>query len=251
MKDRELTLLQHLRELRRRVFISLITLVITTAISFAFYRQTLEFLVRPARDLHTGLNGQLVFTEVTELLSTSFKVSLLVGFMLAFPVILYQVVMFVSPALTGKERRYLLTFLPGALLAFVCGVAFGYFVMTPPALHFLLTFGSDLATPMIRISNLIDLMVRLLFWMGIAFETPLVMYLLAQLGIVNTRAFSKFRRYWFVVAFILAAIITPTFDPLNQALVVIPLLALYEIGILLSRLAGRGRHKQALKATGG
>ena len=127
------------------------------------------------------------------------------------------------------------------MLAFVAGGAFAYFVLTPPALHFLLTFGGDVATPLIRVSNLVNLMLRLLFWMGVAFETPLVMYLLAQLGIVNYRMLSRFRRYWVVVAFILGAIITPTFDPVNQALVAVPLLVLYELGLLLARLAARSR----------
>ena len=115
--------------------------------------------------------------------------------------------------------------------------------MTPPALHFLLTFGGDVATPMIRVSNIVNLMIRLLFWMGLVFETPLVMYLLALLGIVNARVLGRFRRYWVSIAFILAAIITPTFDPFNQALVAVPLLVLYELGVLLARLAGRKRTK--------
>lgn len=243
MSGRELTLREHLGELRRRLLISVLALLAGSAVSFIFWRQIIELLIRPAHDLRNGSSAQLVFIEVTELFTTSFKVSLLAGFILAFPVILYQVVMFVAPGLTDKERRYVFTFLPGAMLAFLSGVAFGYFVLTPPALHFLLTFGSDLATPMIRISNLVDLMIRLLFWMGVVFETPLVMYLLAQLGIVNVRTFARFRRYWVVAAFILGAIITPTFDPLNQALVAVPLLALYEIGILLARLAGKGRRR--------
>ena len=188
----------------------------------------------------------MVFTEVTELLGISIKVSFLAGFILAFPVILYQVIMFVAPGLTSREKRYLLGFLPGAMIAFVAGVAFAYFVMTPPALHFLLTFGDDVATPMIRVSNIVNLMVRLLFWMGLVFETPLVIYLLAQLGIVNARMLARFRRYWVVVAFILAAIITPTFDPVNQALVAVPLLVLYELGVLLAKWVGRGRATSAL-----
>ena len=154
--------------------------------------------------------------------------------------------MFVAPGLTSRERRYLLAFLPGAMIAFGAGVAFAYFVMTPPALHFLLTFGDDVATPMIRVSNIVNLMVRLLFWMGLAFETPLVIYLLAQLGIVNARMLARFRRYWVVVAFIMAAIITPTFDPVNQALVAVPLLALYELGVLLAKWVGRGRATNVL-----
>ena len=240
MSSKDQSILQHLAELRRRVLISVLALLVGSAVAFAFFRQIIDILVLPARDLDTGA-GQLVFVEVTELLTTSIKISFVGGFVLALPVILYQVIMFIAPGLTGRERRYLLGFLPGVLLAFVAGVAFAYFVLTPPALHFLLTFGGDVATPLIRVSNLVNLMLRLLFWMGIAFETPLVMYLLAQLGIVNARMLGRFRRYWVVVAFILGAVITPTFDPVNQALVAVPLLVLYELGVLLARLAGRGR----------
>ena len=240
MSSEDLSILEHLAELRRRVFISVLALLVGSAVAFAFFRQIIDLLVRPARDLDTGA-GQLVFVEVTELLTTSIKVSFVGGFVLALPVILYQVIMFIAPGLMPREKRYLLGFLPGILLAFVAGVAFAYFVLTPPALHFLLTFGGDLATPMIRVSNLVNLMIRLLFWMGICFETPLVMYLLAQLGIVNARMLARFRRYWVVVAFILGAVITPTFDPVNQALVAVPLLVLYELGVLLARLADRGR----------
>ena len=240
MTSKDLSILQHLSELRRRVLISVLALLVGSAAAFVFFRQIIEILVAPARDLDTG-GGQLVFVEVTELLTTSIKISFVGGFVLALPVILYQVIMFIAPGLTGREKRYLLSFLPGVLLAFVAGVAFAYYVLTPPALHFLLTFGGDVATPLIRVSNLVNLMLRLLFWMGIAFETPLVMYLLAQLGIVNARMLSRFRRYWVVVAFVLGAVITPTFDPVNQALVAVPLLLLYELGVLLARLAGRGR----------
>ena len=245
MNRGDLPILQHLAELRRRVLISVLALLAGSAVAFAFFRQIIELLVLPARDLDTG-SGQLVFVEVTELLTTSIKVSFVGGFVLAMPIVLYQVIMFVAPGLTGREKRYLLVFLPAVLLAFAAGVSFAYFVMTPPALHFLLTFGGNLATPLIRVSNIVNLMIRLLFWMGIVFETPLVMYLLAALGIVNVRTLSRFRRYWVVVAFILGAIITPTFDPVNQALVAVPLLVLYEVGILLARLAGRGR--RALEA---
>ena len=240
MNGQQLSILQHLAELRRRVFISVLALLVGSAVAFAFFRQIIELLVRPARDLDAGA-GQLVYIEVTELLTTSIKVSFVGGFVLALPIILYQVIMFIAPGLTGRERRYLLGFLPAVLLAFVAGVAFAYFVLTPPALHFLLTFGGDVATPFIRVSNIVNLMIRLLFWMGVAFETPLVMYLLAALGIVNARMLSRFRRYWVVVAFIMDAIITPTFDPVNQALVAVLLLVLYELGVLLARFAGRGR----------
>ena len=216
-----------------------------SVISFVFFEQIIEVLVSPAKDLGLGTGGELIYTEVTELLTTAIKVSFVSGLILASPVILFQVVMFIAPGLTSREKRYLFGFMPAVLLAFVGGVAFAYYVLTPPALHFLLTFGGDVAVPLIRISNIINLMIRLLFWMGLAFETPLVMYLLASLGIVSAQGLGRFRRFWVVVAFILAAIITPTVDPVNQGLVAGPLLVLYEAGILLARIAGRGRKKSS------
>ena len=241
MRSREQTLLQHLGELRRRVFICVVAVLVGSAVSFAFFEQIIGILVEPAKDLDLGTGGELIYTEVTELLTTAIKVSFVSGLILASPILVYQGVMFVAPGLTGREKRYLFGFMPAVVLAFGGGVAFAYYILTPPALHFLLTFGGDVATPLIRISNIINLMIRLLFWMGLAFETPLVMYLLASLGIVSARGLSRFRRYWVVVAFILAAIITPTVDPVNQALVAGPLLVLYEVGILLARIAGRSR----------
>ena len=245
MRSREQTLLQHLGELRRRVFICVVAVLVGSAGSFVFFEQIIEILVEPARDLNLGTGGELIYTEVTELLTTAIKVSFVSGLILASPVLVYQGVMFVAPGLTGREKRYLFGFMPAVVLAFGGGVAFAYYILTPPALHFLLTFGGDVATPLIRISNIINLMIRLLFWMGLAFETPLVMFLLASLGIVSARGLARFRRYWVVVAFILAAIITPTVDPVNQALVAGPLLVLYEVGILLARIAGRSRRKSS------
>ncbi|PKB71226.1 MAG: twin arginine-targeting protein translocase TatC [SAR202 cluster bacterium Io17-Chloro-G6] len=250
MRSREQTLLQHLGELRQRVFICVVALLVGSAVSFFFFEQIIEILVKPARDLDVGPGGELIYTEVTELLTTAIKLSFVSGLVLASPVILYQVVMFVAPGLTGREKRYLFGFMPAVIVAFAGGVAFGYYVLTPPALHFLLTFGDEVAVPLIRVSNITNLMIRLLFWMGVAFETPLVMYLLAQLGLVTAQSLGRFRRYWVVVAFIMAAIITPTVDPFNQALVAGPLLVLYEVGILLTRISGRSKSKsRAISST--
>ena len=239
---RELSFMEHLGELRRRVVICVIAVLAGSAASFVFYEEIIELLSRPAYDLKGSQGIELVFIEITELLTTAVKVSFVAGFVLALPVVLYQVIMFVAPGLTGRERRYLFLFLPMALVAFACGVAFCYFVLIPPALRFLLGF-SDVAEPLIRISNFVNLMVRLLFWMGVAFETPLIMYMLAQLGIVSARQLSRFRRVWVVLAFLLGAIITPTFDPVNQTLVAGPLLVLYELGVLLAKLADRSRRR--------
>lgn len=249
MRDRELSLSQHLQELRRRLLICVLALVLGTMIAFAFWEQAVELLKRPAQELNDGQGVRLIATQVTETLTTSFKISLSGGLVLAFPVILYQVIRFVAPGLTGREKRLLFLFIPAAMLAFAGGVAFAYFVLTPQALPFLLSFGGDVVEQQPRISSLVDVMLRLLLWMGIVFQTPLIMYMLAQLGIVNAAVFSRFRRFWLIVAFILAAIITPTPDPINQALVAAPLLLLYELGILLAKLAGRRRRRSREAAT--
>src|SRR5918996_5160500 len=227
MNDRELSLREHLQELRRRLLICVIALLAGTAIAFNFWEEIVILFKQPTHELNSGQGIRLIATQVTESLTTSFKISLAGGLVLAFPVILYQIVRFVAPGLTALEKRYLYLFLPGALVAFAGGIAFGYFILTPQALPFLLTFGEGVVEPLVRISSLVDIMIRLLFWMGIVFETPLVMFLLAQLGIVQASAFSRFRRFWLVIAFILSAVITPTFDPGNQVLVGVALLGVF------------------------
>ncbi len=250
MNAGELSLRKHLEELRKRLLVSVVVTVITTAVAFVFYKQIIRLLLRPA-DLEAAADGGpgLVFIEVTEMVAVTMKVSLVSGLVLAFPIVLYQVIMFVAPGLTSREKRYLFAFMPAVVLAFVAGVSFGYFVLIPPAISFLVGWGSDIATPMIRIGNYVNVMVMLLFWMGVVFETPIVMFLLAKLGIVSWRGFARWRKYWVVVAFILGALITPTFDPMNQSLVAVPLIVLYELGIWLARLAARPGRSMFPKAT--
>ncbi len=239
---RELSIRNHLEELRRRLTIAALATLATTVVAFVFHRQILNLLIRPS-DLEAATGGEagLVFVEVTEMLAVTLKVSLVSGLVMAFPIILFQVILFVAPGLTPREKRYLFLFMPGVVLSFAAGAAFGYFILIPPAISFLVNWGGEVATPMIRIGNYINVMVMLLFWMGLVFETPIVMFLLAKLGIVSSKGFARWRRYWVVVAFILGALITPTFDPINQSLVAAPLIVLYEAGIWLAKLAARGR----------
>lgn len=245
-----LPLREHFRELRNRILCCVGAILVGAAVSFYFYEDIFAFLILPAQQVAADHDFQVIYTEVTELLGATVRVSLLGGFVLALPVVLYNAIRFVAPGLTPRERKVLFSFLPAALLAFVGGMAFGYFVMIPPALRFLLTFGGDIAEPLIRISNLVNIMVRLLFWLGLSFETPLVMYVLAMLGVVTARGFARFRRLWLVASFVIAAAITPTIDPVNQAIVAVPLIVLYEVGVLLARLAGR-RRKTASAAESG
>ena len=243
MEDRELPLGGHLSELRRRIIVTTVSLMVATVVAFAFHRLIFDLLMTPAQGFDSLRDQKLVFTQMTEMIGIIMKVSLMGGLVLASPVILYQVIMFVAPGLTSREKRYLFALLPGAMISFVAGAAFGYFVLLPPALGFLLTFGSDIATPMIRVGNYINLVVTLLFWLGVSFETPLVMFFLSKIGVVTPRALARQRRFAVVVAFILGALITPTFDPVNQTLVAVPIILLYELGIWLARLARLGKKK--------
>ncbi len=199
--------------------------------------------MEPAKGFAQIPNNKPIYTELTEFIGVAFKVSLLSGLFLSLPYVLYQIVMFVAPGLTPKERRYLYLLLPASVLAFAAGAAFGHQVLFPPAVRFLLTFGSDVATPYIRIGNYTNLMLTLLLWMGLVFETPIVTFFLSKIGVVTGDWLAKQRKYAVVVAFVLGAIITPTFDPINQALVAIPIVVMYEIGIWLAKFGGRGRNK--------
>lgn len=238
-------LLAHIGELKRRLIYSVLALAVTTAVAFTFHRQILDFLLAPATEhgLNPYTGGLPVFTDLTELWGSIIKISILAGLALAAPFFLFQVVRFVSPGLKTSEKAYLYTLMPAALLAFAGGVAFGYFVLLPPAIRFLVTFGGDLATPLIRIGSYVNLMTMLLFWMGVSFELPIVIFFLSRIGVVTPAFLSKNRRWAILLAFVAGAAITPTFDPVNQALVAGPLIVLYEVGYLLSLIGRRRRAK--------
>lgn len=236
MEEKRLTITEHLEELRQRLIKAVIAVVICTVGSFFFAKQVFLLLLSPAPP-----GTQIVFTQVTEMLGVYMKVSLLTGIIIAMPFLAYQLIMFVVPGLTPKEKRYLYLMLPGITLAFLVGVAFAFFVMLPPSLSFLINFGQDIATPFIKIDSYVSLVTRLVFWVGVTFETPLIIFFLARIGIVTPRLLSAYRKYAVVVAFVLAAIITPTLDPINQALIAGPIIVLYEAGILLAKIAYRRR----------
>ena len=241
MNEDALPLRSHLLELRRRMTYAAISVVVTTAIAFVFHQQILRLLMVPARQFkETPLEGP-VFTSLAELISIAFKASLLVGMFASLPFVLYQIAMFVAPGLNRRERIYLYSLMPASLLAFILGAAFGYQILFPPMVDFLLNFGNGIAVPMISISSYINLMISLLFWMGIIFELPVVIFFMAKIGLVSSGFLGRHRRYAVVIAFILGALITPTFDPINQSLVAAPIIVLYELSIWLAKLAARGR----------
>ena len=233
-----MTFQDHISELQRRLVYSAISVVITTVVAFIFWEQITEILKQPAPE-----GTEFIATEPTEKLSASFRVSLITGLFAAMPFILYQFTLFVSPGLSASERRYLYALLPAGIVVFAIGAAFGYFVLFPPAIHFLFDFGSDVATAQIRIGSYVRLMISLLLWMGVVFETPIVLFFLSRVGVVTPQQLGRQRRYAVVVAFILGALITPTFDPINQTLVALPIIVLYEVGIWLAKFGARQRNR--------
>jgi len=224
-------LMEHLKEFRTRLIRAFIALFITTGISFIFARQVFVILLDPLGDVAVQA------LKPTESLSNYMKVALLCGVILAMPFIVYQIGRFITPGLTKRERRYLWVLVPGATLCFLTGVAFAYFVMLPAALPFLGSFMADLIEQNWAIGEYLSFVTSLLFWIGVAFELPLFVYFLAKAGVIDAQTLSKNRKYAVIAIAFLSAVITPTVDPLNMALVMGPLIVLYEVGVILARIA--------------
>ena len=229
-----MTLWEHLDEVRKRVTIAALTVVLTTVVALIFTKDIIDFLTVPARNADPDFEP--IFTEVLGFVGAYFKVGLLIGIAAAMPVLIYQVFAFVNPALTHSERKWILPLVLLASLSFVGGGAFAFFIAWPPALDFLLNFGEGVAEPQIRINNYIDVLTRFVFWTGIVFETPLVLMGLGFLGLITAGRLIRMWRWAIIGAFVIAAFITPSIDPVTQAAVAIPLMVLYALGIGLVKL---------------
>lgn len=229
-----MTLFEHLDELRKRLTIAALTVVLTTVLALIFTKDIIEFLTVPARKADPDFEP--IFTEVLGFVSAYFKVGLLVGVATGMPMIIYQLFAFLNPGLTKQERVWVLPLVLLASLSFVGGGAFAFFVAWPPALDFLLNFGEGVAEPNIRINNYIDVLTRFVFWTGIVFELPLVLMGFGFLGLLTAERLIKSWRWAIIGAFIIAAFITPSIDPVTQAAVAIPLMVLYALGIILVKI---------------
>jgi len=229
-QDKKLSITEHLLELRSRLIKSAIALCVCIGISIPLAHYVFDILKSRAPGI------DLVFIDVTEMLGTYMKVVFYCGIALSLPYLIYQLVRFLSPAMTGREKRYLYFSMPMVVLLFVAGVCFAYFIFLPPALNILLHFGGDIARPMIDVSSYVSVLVRLLLAVGLVFEIPVVITLLAKLGVVSPQKLAKGRKWAVLAAFVLGAVITPTGDPVNQTLVAAPIIVLYELSIWLAKL---------------
>jgi sec-independent protein translocase protein TatC len=230
--DAEMTLLEHLKELRNRVVISAVAVVLGMVICIIFWETIIGWLIAPARDEIPDFRPNIF--SPTETIGIMFKVGLYGGLLLASPVVIYEITAFIVPGLTPRERRFVLPGLAGIVSFLLAGMAFAYWVILPASLGFLLNFGSGNFEEEIGAKQYIDFAVRIIFWVGISFELPMLLALLAKLRVVRARQLIGFWRYAVVIIFIIAAIVTPTPDPITQTFVAGPLVFLYIVGIFFA-----------------
>ncbi|MCX5692718.1 MAG: twin-arginine translocase subunit TatC [Candidatus Omnitrophica bacterium] len=236
MKDiygaNKMTIIEHLEELRKRIIISLIFFAAAVVFSFIFADKISDILRLPA----LGIVENFVFVAPTEVFTAYMRISILSGFVISLPFILYQLGMFLTPAIPPDKRNSVFTWLVMSFLLSIAGIMFSYFLALPFALKFLVDFAKGAAFPMISIGRYFSFATAFLLIGAGVFQIPVIMGLLSSIGILNAHFFSKNRKYAIAAISIISAIITPTQDVFNMLIFAVPMWALYEVGILISRI---------------
>ncbi len=230
-ESRHMDFIGHLEELRQRILICLAFLLGVSVVLFSQGRNILLFLERPAQ----GLIKEFIFITPTEVFSAYVKVVLLAAFMVCFPIILYEAWLFLAPAVSQEVRKVVFGWLMMALLCFLAGIFFSYTIALPAALQFLLSFGEGLARPAISLTKYVSFAAAIIFVGACIFEIPVVMGLLTRVGILKAAVWQANRRYSILIIFIVAAVITPTQDIFNLLIFALPMLLLYEVGVVVSK----------------
>lgn len=213
----------HLGELRKRIIICALVILVGCCISYYFVDDILQILVAPA--------GKLYYMRPMEAFITYMKVALVSGFILVSPIILYEVWVFVRPALTREEKKLVNLFLPVAIILFLIGVLFSYFFVLPAAIKFFVGFGSDSLEPLLSIGQYIDFVLSFILPFGLIFELPLVVIALAFFNILNSHFLKKQRKIFILLSFVIGAVISPTPDIFSQSMIALPMVLLYEISV--------------------
>lgn len=235
---------EHLDELRSRIIKAAVALVVCFFVTLYFTSDIIDYLAHP----YTDVGGQILNVEPTGNVVLYFRVALMGAGILAIPFITYQLFMFIIPGLTKKERNWVLSAIPFTTLFFLAGVAFAWFVMLPAAIEFLFGFKNDVFTNTWSAQRYFAFITSILFWMGVAFEMPVVLFVIARLGLIGPRVLIENWRFAVVIISVIAAVITPTVDPFNMLLVMAPMLVLYIISIVLVSIAERRvKRNQALQ----
>lgn len=240
INDKNLTLTEHLIELRQRLVYCVITILIFFAISYYFAQTIYDFLLQPlSKEYGDSSDGKIIYTNLTEAFLTYLKLSLLSALFFSLPVIATQIYLFIAPALYKKEKRLILAVLIFCPLLFLAGAVLVYYLILPLAFKFFLSFQSLAPSQGLpikleaKISEYLDLIIQLIFAFGMAFQLPIVLVMLVRFGILSVEDLRKKRKYWIVIIFIIAAVITPP-DVLSQISLALPMILLYEIAIIVS-----------------
>lgn len=233
----------HLIELRKRLGISVLSLIVMFFVMFFFHEPILEWMVEPlnAALIEVGkvsvnaANGMITTSQVGGAFFVALKVSFFAAIVGSLPIILSQIWMFVAPGLYANEKKMIIPFIVGGTLMFLIGVLFAYYIVTPFGFDFLITFGSFKFTPLINIEDYVGFFTKIMFGFGLAFELPIFAYFLALLGMVDDRQMREFFKYAVIIIFVVAALLTPP-DVLTQLLMAGPLIILYGLSILIVRM---------------
>src|SRR6266705_2621353 len=229
-RDKELSLVQHLGELRDRLMVTAVALVATTAIAFYFATPLIRILIIP-------VDCTFIPLSPTENFTTYFRVALFAGIALAMPIILYEIYAYVDPALLPKERRFIRFMGLPVIGLFIAGMLFCYFILLPNAIKFLINFGDEVIKNQLRAADYLSFVTIFILGMGLVFEVPVVIFALVKIHVITRPWLAKQRRYEILAAFLIGAIITPTPDPFNQTLVAVPMYLLFELGLFVARFA--------------
>ena len=240
MNDKATSVLEHLSELKRRLFRVSIVAVIFVAIAVVNFSWIFEQFTSDSRALIEAAGGDIIQLTLTEAWVAAAKLAVMIGLAASFPYFLWEMSRFFTPGLKVNERKYVYLLIPAALISFAVGAVFAYEVLSPRLFEFMLKFQGSLAVPQITAASVVSMTVGIVFWLGTICEMPIVMFLLAKIGLLNSRWLKTKRRWVILLAFVFGAAVTPT-DPVSQVIVAIPVMLLFEIGMLLVRFAERGR----------
>lgn len=250
--DKKMPLTGHLSDLRKRLTVSFVALLAGFLLSFNYSEDLFRLLIFPMKSELSFImqspfisfipskarNASLIFTAPGEAFWMHLKVAFVSGLFLALPVMLHQLWKFLSPGLLKKEKKYVGPFVVSATLLFLLGAGFCMLFVLPFAMSFLLTYKTESMTPMLSVGSYVDFCLKFILAFAAVFELPIVVVFLTRMGIVTPKTLAKKRKYAVLAAFIIAAMLTPTPDFFNQTLMAVPIIVLYEVGILASRILG-------------
>ncbi len=244
-----MSFLDHLEELRSRLIRAVIAIFAIFLVCLIFAERVFNLLAAPLTKL-LPKGSSLIFTGLPDPFFIYLKVSFIMGIFVSLPYVLYQLWQFVSPGLYQKERKMAVPFISLATLLFYTGALFAYFIVFPAAFNFFLSYTTEELKAMISIREYVSLVLVLMLAFGAVFETPIVIVFLGLLGVVNSGQLKRGRRYFVVIAFVIGAVLTPTPDVINQTLMAVPMLLLYEVGIwILARLEKKRQREDESEST--